>query len=156
MRKAELVTFSILLLLSLLAIYDSLRLGIGWGLAGPRPGFFVFWLALGMGTCSVVGLNRPFRDAKAFGGIEFVSRRSLPEVLKVLLPMVGAVLLMQFLGFYIASVLYLGFFMRWVGSFSWRMVLLVTVVFTLSHYFVFEKWFLSPLPKSFLESYIGI
>lgn len=156
MRRAEFITFLVLLLFSVLAIYDSFRLGIGWGLAGPRPGFFAFWLGLGMGTCSGIGLIRILRDAKAFEGREFISQASLPEVLKVFLPMVGAVLLMEYLGFYIASALYLGFFMRWVGRFSWRLVVLVVFLFTVSHYFVFEKWFLSPLPKGLLEPYIGI
>jgi hypothetical protein len=70
--------------------------------------------------------------------------------------MVGAISIMEFLGFYIASALYLGFFMRWLGRFSWGTVLLVAFLFAFSHYLIFEKWFLVPLPKGLLEPYIGL
>ncbi|MBI4529647.1 MAG: tripartite tricarboxylate transporter TctB family protein [Deltaproteobacteria bacterium] len=156
MRKAEIVASVIFLLISALVIYEALRLGVGWGLEGPQPGFFIFWLGLGLGICCVIGVIQVLVDRAIFMGKDFVSRRSLPEVLKVFLPMAGAILLMEFLGFYIASALYLGLFMRWVGRFSWGMVLLVAFFFAFSHYLIFEKWFLVPLPKGLLEPYIGL
>lgn len=156
MRKAEIITSFILLLISALVIYEALRLGYGWGIEGPQPGFFIFWLGLGLGLCSLVGIVQVLRDTSLLRGKEFVSAKSRPEVLKVFLPMAGAVLLMEFVGFYIASALYLGFFMRWVGRFSWGMVLLVAFLFAFSHYMIFEKWFLVPLPKGLLEPYIGL
>jgi hypothetical protein len=156
MRKAESITSIILLLISALVIYEAFRLGFGWGLEGPQPGFFIFYLGLGLGICSLIGLVQFLADKSLLQGKEFISRHSLPEVTKVFLPMAGAILLMEFLGFYIASALYLGFFMRWVGRFSWGMVLLVAFLFSFSHYMIFEKWFLVPLPKGLLEPYIGL
>lgn len=155
MRKAEIITSVIFLLISALVIYEAYRLGFGWGLEGPQPGFFIFWLGLGLALSALVRLFQ-FRDTYLLQGMEFVSVKAWPEVLKVFLPMVGAVLLMEFLGFYIASALYLGFFMRWIGRFSWGMVLLVAFLFAFSHFMIFEKWFLVPLPKGLLEPYIGI
>lgn len=156
MRTAEIITSTILLLLSALVIYEAFRLGFGWGLEGPQPGFFIFWIGLGLGICCVVTVVPLLFDRTIFQGHDFIAKRSLPEVLKVFLPMAGAILLMEFLGFYIASALYLGFFMRWVGRFSWGMVLLMGFLFVSSHYLVFEKWFLVPLPKGLLEPYIGL
>jgi hypothetical protein len=156
MRKAEIVTSSILLLISALITYEAFRLGFGWGLEGPQPGFFIFWLGLGLAVCSLITIGQVIFDGTILRGQHFIAERSWSEVLKVFLPMAGAVLLMEFLGFYIASAIYLAFFMRWVGSFSWGMVLLVALFFASSHYFVFEKLFLVPLPKGLLEPYIGL
>lgn len=156
MRKAEVITSTILLGISVLVIYEAYSLGFGWGLEGPQPGFFIFWLGLGLGICCVVTILRLLFDSAIFKGTRFVDKNSLPELLKVFLPMAGAILLMEFLGFYIASALYLGLFMRWVGRFSWGTVLLAAFLFASSHYLIFEKWFFVPLPKGLLESYIGI
>jgi len=156
MRKAEVVTSVIFLLISALVLYEAKRLGFGWGLEGPQPGFFIFWLGLGLGICCIATAIGVLRDIEVLKGKEFITRKSLPKVLKVFLPMAGAILLMEFLGFYIASALYLGFFMRWVGRFSWGAVLLVAFLFAFSHYMIFEKWFLVPLPKGILEPYIRI
>jgi hypothetical protein len=156
MRKAEIITSVIFLLISALVIYEAIRLGFGWGIEGPQPGFFIFWLALGLAACCVANALQLVLDGTIFQGQDFIAKKSLPMVLKVFLPMVGAILLMEFLGFYIASALYLGFFMRFVGRFSWSMVLFVGFLFVSSHYLVFEKWFLVPLPKGLLELYIGL
>ena len=43
-RTADLITAALLLIIGLIAIGDSLRLGAGWGSDGPRSGFFPFWL----------------------------------------------------------------------------------------------------------------
>lgn len=156
MRKAEIITSAVFLLISALVLYEAKRLGFGWGIEGPQPGFFIFYLALGLGLSSLIRIAQLLRDRGLLPGTKFVSAKAWPEVLKVFLPMAGAVLLMEFLGFYIASALYLGFFMRWVGRFSWGMVLLVAFLFAFSHYMIFEKWFLVPLPKGLLEAYIGL
>lgn len=154
MRSAEIITSSFLLLLAVVVVYESFRLGFGWGLEGPQPGFFIFWLGLGLAFCSLTTIGHALFDGSVLGVQRFINGR-MSEVLRVLLPMVGAVLLMEFFGFYVASAVYLAFFMRWVGSFSWAMVLLVAALFASSHYVVFEKIFLVPLPKGILEPYIG-
>lgn len=156
MRKAEIITSAVFLLISALVLYEAKRLGFGWGIEGPQPGFFIFYLALALGLSSLIRIAQLLREKNLLRGKQFISLKARPEVLKVFLPMVGAVVLMEFLGFYLASAFYLGFFMRWVGRFSWGMVLLVAFLFAFSHYLVFEKWFLVPLPKGLLEPYIGL
>ncbi len=154
MRTAEITTSTILLAISALVIYESFRLGFGWGIEGPQPGFFIFWLGLGLGACSLITIGRVWFDGPVRWQ-RFFPTASWTDVLRVFLPMAGAILLMEFLGFYIASAVYLAFFMRWVGGFSWKTLLLVAALFAASHYYVFEKWFLVPLPKGLLEPYIG-
>lgn len=155
MRIAEIGTSVILIAISVLVVYEANRLGFGWGLEGPQPGFFIFGLGAGLAACSLVNLCRVFFDG-AVRWQRFFPAAAWIEVLRVLVPMAGAIFLMEFFGFYIASAVYLAFFMRWVGDFSWKMVVVVAFVFAFTHYVVFEKWFLVPLPKGLLEPYIGL
>jgi putative tricarboxylic transport membrane protein len=101
MRKAEFVVSALFLLLACLVIYEALRLGIGWGMEGPQAGFFIFWLGIGLGACGLINLTQVLLNSGLFTGGDFLSRKSLPEVSRVFFPMVGAVLLMEFLGFYV-------------------------------------------------------
>ena len=85
----------------------------------------------------------------------FVSRKQLDSVLKVLWPAVAAVALMNVIGLYVASALYIGFYMRWVGRHSWVSVLTLGIGIPVVTFLVFEKWFLVPMPKGPLEGWLG-
>jgi putative tricarboxylic transport membrane protein len=151
MRAAEIVTASILGLLGGLVIFDSLRLGIGWGTDGPKSGFFPFWLALILVVCcAIICLQEGRRVSGAF-----VAREKFKPVLKVLWPAVVAVGLMEWLGLYVASALYLGFYMRWVGRHSWILVVVLSVGIPIATFLIFEQWFLVPMPKGPLEDWLG-
>jgi len=152
MRAAELVTASVLIFLGGIVLFDAVRLGFGWGPDGPRSGFFPFWLAFIMVvTCAVILIQA----ARGDRGKSFVSREQLDSVLKVLWPAVAAVALMRFAGLYVASALYLGFYMRWVGRHSWVTVVLIALGIPIGCFLVFEKWFLVPMPKGPLEQWLG-
>src|SRR3990172_10097175 len=117
MRVADLVTALGLIALGSVVIADALRLGIGWGTDGPKSGFFPFWLAAIMiVVCIAIGVQSLWRAPRR----PFVTRKQLGPVLKVLWPATATVVLMQFVGLYVASGLYLGFYMRWAGQHSWR------------------------------------
>jgi hypothetical protein len=140
------------MLLGAVVLFDAVRLGFGWGPDGPRSGFFPFWLALIMVvTCAVILAQ------SALGGRtkSFVSREQLGPVLKVLWPATAAVALMHFVGLYVASALYMGFYMRWVGRHSWVMVVVIALGVSVGSFLVFEKWFLVPMPKGPLEQWLG-
>ena len=152
MRAADIVTASVLMLFGAVVLFDAVRLGFGWGPDGPRSGFFPFWLALIMVvTCGVILAQA----AWGASGKSFVSREQLGPVLKVLWPAVAAVALMHFVGLYVASALYLGFYMRWVGRHSWVAVITLAVAIPIVTFLVFEKWFLVPMPKGPLEQWLG-
>jgi putative tricarboxylic transport membrane protein len=152
MRAADFITASVLIALGGLVLFDSVRLGIGWGTDGPKSGFFPFWLAFIMVlTCGIIMLQEARRASRE----PFVSRDRLVPVLKVLWPAGAFVLIMQFLGLYVASALYMGFYMRWVGRHSWRAVVALSIGIPVLTFVVFEKWFLVPMPKGPLETWLG-
>ena len=152
MRAAELVTASVLMLLGGVVLFDAVRLGFGWWPDGPRSGFFPFWLALIMVVvCGVIFVQA----ALSHRGKSFVGREQLNSVLKVLWPATAAVALMHFVGLYVASTLYMGFYMRWVGRHSWVTVVAIALGIPIGSFLVFEKWFLVPMPKGPLEQWLG-
>ena len=152
MRAVDLATASILILLGGVVVADSLRIGIGWGTDGPRSGFFPFWLGVIMIlACAAIGMQAWRRVADK----PFVTREQLAPVLKVLWPATLMVILITPLGLYVASALYLGFYMRWVGRHSWLAVGLCAIGVPLVTFAVFELWFLVPMPKGPLEAWLG-
>ncbi|HEX2929564.1 MAG TPA: tripartite tricarboxylate transporter TctB family protein [Candidatus Binatia bacterium] len=152
MRRAEVITASVLILLGGLVILDAMRLGIGWGTDGPKSGFFPFWLALIMVLACAITLAQQITYALERA---FVEPEKLRPVLKVLWPAVFAVALMQWLGLYVASALYMGFYMRWVGHHSWWTVFLLSLGIPVVTFLIFEKWFFVPMPKGPLEAWLG-
>ena len=158
MRTADLVTAAMLMLLGSIVIYDAVRLGVGWGNEGPRSGFFPFWLATIM---VVVSLAIFFQALIGRSEKPFVTRERFLPVLKVLAPIAGFVLLTDppgpwpGLGLYVAGGLYLGFYMRWVGHHSWLSVMALSIAVPLIAFFIFDKWFLVPMPKGPVEAWFG-
>ena len=152
MRAADLTTAALLMAVGALVLWDSLRLGVGWGTDGPKSGFFPFWLAVTLLGCCLGIVVQALRGGDR---APFVARGALGPVLKVLWPAFAAVLLTQFVGLYVASALYMGFYMRWIGRNSWPAVVAVSVGFSVATFLVFEIWFLVPMPKGPLEAWLG-
>jgi hypothetical protein len=163
MRLADLVTASVLMLLGGVVLYDAVRLGVGWGTEGPRSGFFPFWLAVILLGCAAGVLVQTLRRR---GDRPFVQRTQLRRVLTMLGPAVvfvtlttgiriGEATLLPALGLYVASALYLGWSMRWLGSHRWPTVALVSIGVPVLTFIIFERWFLVPMPKGPLEAWLG-
>jgi antibiotic biosynthesis monooxygenase (ABM) superfamily enzyme len=65
------------------------------------------------------------------------------------------VVLTQFVGLYVASALFMTFYMRWIGRYGWVPIVLVAVLFPVLTFVIFETWFLVPMPKGPLEAWLG-
>jgi putative tricarboxylic transport membrane protein len=152
MRAADLTTALLLMAGGILVISDSLRLGIGWSTDGPKSGFFPFWLGVILLACCLAVVTQAVRRADR---TRFVTREAVGPVLKVLVPATLFVVLIQAIGLYVASALYMGLYMRWIGRHSWLAVVALSVGFAVVTYAVFEIWFLVPMPKGPLEAWLG-
>src|SRR5215475_12049167 len=150
MRVANLVTALALIVVGGVVIADAVRLGIGWDTEGPQSGFFPFWLAVLMVTAAaVIALQAVSRTTTA----PFVTATQLRPVLAVLAPAAAMVLLMEYLGLYVAAAVYMAFYMRWVGRHSWPTIAVLGLSVPLVTFVVFERWFLVPMPKGPLEAW---
>ena len=152
MRAADLATAAVLIAGGMLVIWDSVRIGIGWGTDGPKSGFFPFWLGLVLIAACLVISTQAIRRADR---TPFIRPGAMTPVLKVLLPATGFVLSMHWIGLYVATTLYMAVYMRWIGRFPWLSVAVVSVLVSAVTFFVFEIWFLVPMPKGPLETYFG-
>ena len=153
-RWPEVVVAACLMLLALLVIKDSLRVGTGWGDEGPRSGYFPFYIGLlllaSSGTVLVTALLG-WRKADPV----FVEREQLRMVFAVLVPMVLYVGGIALVGIYLASLGLIGYFMRRHGRYGWPLTLAVSVGVPLAFFLVFERWFLVALPKGPIEQLLG-
>jgi hypothetical protein len=163
MRSAEVITTVVLMLLGGVVLHDAVRLGFGWGTDGPQSGFFPFWLAVLLLVASLAIFLQAWRRPPRG---RFASAEQVRSVLKVLLPVVGFVVLtggilvgdvrlLPGIGLYVAAGLYLGFYMRWVGRHDWRTITALAVGIPVVTFLVFETWFLVPMPKGPLETWLG-
>lgn len=132
--------------LGALVVFDSHRLGSGWGADGPRAGYFPFYIGLILCISSAVNMYRGVFGKKRDTG-PFVSRGPFKQVLWVLVPAILYVLTIQFLGLYVASTVYVAFFMVVLGKYSWIKSVLVSVIMSAVFFLMFEVWFNVPLYK---------
>jgi len=141
---------------SAIIVTDSIRLGIGWAEGeGPRAGYFPFYIAVVLGGASI-GILLKAVTGKGDGlGEAFVSRPAFMRVLTVLLPAIAYVGAVQFLGIYAASGAFILFFMIFVGGESVTRSICVALAVPVFFFFMFEKWFLVPLPKGPIEALLG-
>jgi hypothetical protein len=156
MRKADIVFALCLLVLAILVAWESLKLDIGWGLNGPEGGFFPFWLAVGLGICCLVILAQALGNHSPDSWKPLVTPGGWAPILKVALPATAMVALTEMIGLYLAAALYIGFYMRWIGRHHWLLVFAVSIVVPLGSYFLFDKWFLIPMPKGWWGERLGL
>jgi hypothetical protein len=154
-KSADLVTAGIFLLLGLIVIYDSVRLGARWGEDGPQAGYFPFYIAVIMCIASAVNLVAALRT-KSDHDHAFVEVGQLKLVLAVLIPSFIYVGAIAWLGIYVASALFIAFFMRWLGKYAWWKLAAVSLGTSAAFFVIFEVWFKVPLPKGPLESLLGL
>ncbi|HJZ30043.1 MAG TPA: tripartite tricarboxylate transporter TctB family protein [Hyphomicrobiaceae bacterium] len=153
-RSMEIVVALLFLVVSGVVIADSLRLGMGWESDGPEPGYFPFYIAVAMAAASLVNLYRAAIQG-AGSGIAFVSGAALLKIILVLVPLLVYVGAIGSIGIYVASAIYVALFMWYFGGYAiWKGVLTGTGI-AVALFFMFERWFLVPLPKGPLEAWLG-
>jgi putative tricarboxylic transport membrane protein len=139
----------------IIVLVGSWQVGIDWGVEGPRPGFFPFYISLFIIVASIYNLAQ----ATSLGGIKqglFSSWAQLRRVMSVVVPATIYVALVPFLGIYVSSALLIGVFMMWLGKYNaWR-TLPIAIGVPAVVYIVFERYFQIALPKGPVEYWLGL
>ncbi|HMG51519.1 MAG TPA: tripartite tricarboxylate transporter TctB family protein [Inquilinus sp.] len=153
-RTMEIAVAALLMIIAMVVMVDSLRVGIGWAYDGPESGYFPFYvgLALFLASACTVLVNL---FARVPNPGSFVGRSQLKLVLKVLIPTIVFVALIGFIGLYGAAALFIAFFMRWLGKYPVAKIVPVAILVPVALFLMFEIWFLVPLPKGPLETMLG-
>jgi hypothetical protein len=145
----EIGLVAVLLILGVVIVNESMRLGPTWGDSGPQAGFFLFVLAIAMivGTLGVAYANA-YRNAdmRPF----FEAPEEVEDVLKVGLPIVALVLIIPLFGMYMSAGLYLAFFMAWYGKFRWYSALAGGIILPVVLWIMLREGFNISMPMSAL------
>ena len=153
-KAVEMAVAGAILMLGLVVIFDSQRVGAGWADDGPQAGYFPFYVGLILCAASAWTLLRAAFTNHA-AAAAFVSHKKLRLVLSVFIPAVIYVAATWFIGIYVASAVFIGAFMYWHGRFAWTRIVPVSLSVPVAMFLLFEVWFLVPLPKGPLEALIG-
>jgi len=153
-RSVDIAVALLLLAFAGLMAFDNWKSGAGWASDGPKSGYFPFYLSLLLGAASLFGLVKALLERKG-AQAPFVNRDQLWRVMQVLVPTFLFCLLTQWLGIYVASLLLVAGFMRWVGGIAWWKSLLTSFLFAAAMFVTFDVAFDVIMPKGPLEALLG-
>lgn len=155
LRAAEVGVALVFLVLGLIVIYDSVRLGARWAGDGPQAGYFPFYIGLLLCVaCAAVLFNA--LGGTGLRGKVFVTRGGLRQVLTLVVPAIVYVGLIGWLGIYVSSALFIAFFMWWLGGYPALKIVPVSVGVVGTLFLLLDVWFKVPLPKGPLEAALGL
>ncbi len=157
-RTAELAMAGLFVAFGALVMWDSRRLGVSWGDDGPQAGYFPFYIGVFIVASSVAVIFRALNLGEK-GRKAFVEWGQLRMVLLVMAPTVVYVSVIAnpwlSLGIYVASALYIAFFMWYLGKYRWTKIAPVSLGVVVFFFLMFEIWFKVPLPKGPIEAAFG-
>lgn len=145
-------------LIGAVVMLGSVEQGIGWGDAGPEPGYFPFYIGLLLSVASMGNCVLTLARWQALS-IGFVNRSAFKQVLSVFIPIALFVGAMPLLGIYLASLLFIGWFM-WrdrtrAKPYRKRFIALVSLGAVLASFLIFAVWFKVPLDAGPLGDWVS-
>ncbi len=146
-----------MMLIAAVAMFDSRRSALpdpsGTAPGGLGAGFYPFWAAAFIFVAGAGVAYRTFVTPQRPEGV-FKDRASILAVLTIIAPIVVAVSLIAWIGFYVMTAVYQGYFAITIGKYRWYWALAVALLVSAAIYATFELGFRVPLPKSILDDVI--
>jgi len=153
-RAMDVVVAVLLMAVGAVVMLASYELGAGWSSTGPESGYFPFYIGLLIVVSSAATVAGSL-FTRSPDRAPFVQPDGFRRVLQVLIPSLVFVAAIDYLGIYVAGAGFIAFFMWWLGKYQLAKVLAVSVLVPLAFFFLFEVWFLVPLPKGPVEAFFG-
>lgn len=150
----DLVVAALIFALGALVVFESVRLGAGWGTDGPGAGYFPFYIGTLICVCSFAVFVQSLLKAKSDHAV-FVTGEQFKLVLVVLVPTAAYAFGVWLIGMYVSSALFVVLFMRVAGHYTWLRSAAVGGGISVAAFVMFEIWFKIPLPKGPVEALIG-
>lgn len=149
-RKRDRVSSLVIMVIGLGICLESIRLSLG-DLHQPGPGMFPFLAGGILGILSLIVFLRSFKgnykdEKQAF----WLNPQRGLKVIWVLVALILYAIGMNYLGFSLSTVLFLGFFLRGIDPQRWLTVILVSIFGTAIAYAVFVYWLDIPMPEGIL------
>ncbi|MGJ3258514.1 MAG: tripartite tricarboxylate transporter TctB family protein [Rhodospirillales bacterium] len=154
MRRAEIITAGLMALLSIYLMYKSTELDIGYVRGeGPGGGFWPFWLSAGMlGTCIWIAINWYLKKSPPSQSTEeYLDSYGFRMLLLVGGGVTGFIALCHILGFYGAILVFLIYYIRFLGRHGWPATLAIATITPVVTFLFFDIAMRIVLPKGYLE-----
>jgi putative tricarboxylic transport membrane protein len=141
-RLSRLISLVLLCGAGVVAIVMALRLGL-WRDGSPGPGLFPFFASVGIVTLSAAGMMIAFLPARAPAPQEVapgLDRRGIRRVAFYVVTLLGYALLLEVLGFYVATTLALLLILWLAERLSWWVIgplIAGALIFT---HLLFARW----------------
>jgi len=147
------------LLIGVVVMFGSVEQGIGWGDAGPEPGYFPFYIGLLLGSASLANAVLTLIRWKPLS-VSFVSRTEFKQVLSVFIPIALFVCAMPLTGIYVASAAFIAWFM-WrdkvrAKPYGKLMIGAVSLGAVTASFLIFDLWFKVPLDAGPMGDWIAM
>lgn len=154
MRRAEIITAGLMALLSIYLMYKSTELDVGYIKGeGPGGGFWPFWLAACMlASCAWIAVNWYLKKSPPSQSDEkFLDSYGMRMLLLVGGGVTVFIALTHFLGFYGAILVFLIYYIRFLGHHSWPVTLAISIITPIVTFLFFDIAMRIVLPKGYLE-----
>lgn len=153
MKRADQITGVVVLLFSALVIFESLRIPEQAVAAGrtnfaPVPGFLPMWAGIILATFSIMLIaSAARRPADAAGAGVFARGWAFAAVALLVAGLIAYVLMLELLGYLVATFLLNAFLLGVVMRAGWKLSLIVAPVASASLYGIFQVMLGVGLPK---------
>lgn len=151
---AELVAASLTFVIGTAIVVGAREYGTGWTDAGPEAGAFPFYVGIVVVAASIGNALQAWR--RRHDRAIFANAQQIGRIAAFAVPMALFVAACVSLGFYVATVLYLGLVMRFQGHYGWWRSALMAIGTSAFFFVVLELWFKVALLKGPLEAALGI
>jgi putative tricarboxylic transport membrane protein len=154
-RKAAEVAFAfVLAAFGAAIIFGAREMDTGWGGSGPEAGYFPFRIGVLIVAAALVVMAQ----AALTSGAEEAqpSRGGAANIALFSAPLVALVVLVPWIGVYLAAAAYLAFAVGVVGRNAWPRTLAVSLLTPAAIFALFEFAFRTPLPKGPLGPLLGM
>jgi putative tricarboxylic transport membrane protein len=149
MRRADQISSVVLIAVSIVVCFASIRIGLGT-FNTPDLGFVPFFAGVFLGLTSLPTLIKATLGKKS----EIAAPQERVNLRKVIKAYIGLILYVAFLpllGYPIGTFLLMLFFFKGVETMKWRWAVLTGTLIVLGSYLIFDVWLQCMLPVGFVD-----
>lgn len=151
----EIATALVIVVFASVVMISNYELGAGWDSSGPQSGYFPFYIGVILFISGMSILVSELIKGSAADHGSFVDGNPFRRVLRILIPTIIYAVAIGYIGIYVATAVFIGTFMVWLGRYRVIVAAAFGVGIALALFLTFEVWFLVPLPKGPLEALFG-
>lgn len=139
------------LVISVLICFGSHRFHYG-NVHNPGPGFLPFWLGVTLGFLSILLLIQTYLRSNETPSLGKLLKEKVrwDKVAIVLISLILYAVLVEILGFFLLTFLFIVSLMRFIDPLSWKKVIGWALLGSTGSYLIFEVFMKLRLPKGFL------